>query len=264
MSTPASHQSFTNGIFTPLEGAQARVAELSRATGRPVLLVYNCSSFEGAGKAFIEKGGLAAPNFDTALETKALPNPPAAEAQAEMIMQQLKKGRKDPVYVAGFSQGSVITAEAVRRVEECLLQQAKERLKQEFPHWTSQEIEAGARQIAQQELGRIQVLVLGGVAEKEDFPKAVNVTEIYHKSDGAVHCFNPSPQQCIPPGSNVIEVLKKSVEQHTTYTENPKALEAIARWANQDIRTDTMVVLDDYQSGPSSQPRKIQQGQRAE
>ncbi len=166
----------------------------------------------------------------------ALQNPPAAQTQANLILSQLANHPNGPVRVIGYSQGAAISAEALRRVEQELVQRYGS---------------ATANQI----LARVQVLTLGGAANANDFPAAVNVTSIAHRSDIVSQYFGAN-REALGRGNagDFVNFVKDGfgLPQHLNYFSmdgnpgNPEVARQVQGWINNSSSTDRTIILPDY------------------
>jgi len=267
-----------NGISTPFAGATYLAQEMSRMTGRPVEMVYNNSdpavaagvslahhARQARARAEADYNSLplavrvamnivspanreafilgrttrylaeAAVNPATAdwVKRNALQNPPAAQTQANMILSQLANYPNEPVRVIGYSQGAAISAEALRLVERELVRQH-------------------GRDVANQMLARVQVLTLGGAADADDFPAAVNVTSIAHRSDIVSQYFGAN-REAFGRG-NVVDFFNFvrdgfGIPQHVNYFGphgNPEVARQMQNWMQNPAAVDRNVILPDY------------------
>ncbi len=167
----------------------------------------------------------------------ALQNPPAARTQADRILSQLASPSNEPVYVVGYSQGAAISAQALRMVEQELVQR----------HGSA---------TANQMLARVQVLTLGGAANANDFPAAVNVTSIAHRGDIVSQYFGAN-REALGRGNagDFVNFVKDGfgLPQHLNYFAmdgNPGNPE-VARWIQQHwmqnpAAGDRNIILPDY------------------
>ncbi|QUV99605.1 hypothetical protein J8C02_09285 [Chloracidobacterium sp. MS 40/45] len=267
-----------NGISTPFAGATSFAQEMSRMTGRPVEMVYNNSdpavaagvslahhSRQARTRAEADYNNLplavrvamniispanreafilgrtarylaeATVNPATADWTKrnALQNPPAAQTQANMILSQLANHPNDPVRVIGYSQGAAISAEALRMVEQELVRR----------HGSA---------TANQMLARVQVMTLGGAANANDFPAAVNVTSVAHQSDIVSQYFGAN-RPAFGRGSvgDFVNFVRDGfgIPQHLNYfgaSGNPEVARRMQDWMRNPAAVDHNVILPDY------------------
>ncbi|MGQ9897013.1 MAG: lipase family protein [Acidobacteriota bacterium] len=267
-----------NGIATPFSGAAGLAQEMSRMTGRPVEMVYNNSdpvvaagmslthhARQARARAEADYDKLPLPlrftmnivspasreafilgrttrylaeatvNPATAdwVKRNALQNPPAAQTQANMILSQLASYPNDPVHIIGYSQGAAISAEALRMVERELVRQ----------HGVA---------TANQMLSRVQVLTLGGAANANDFPAAVNVTSIAHQSDIVGQYFGAN-RQAFGRGNrgDFVNFVRDGfgVPQHLNYfgaNGNPEVARRMQDWMRNPASVDRNVILPDY------------------
>ncbi len=265
---------------TALEGARGFAREMSQMTGRSVELVYNNSDAAvGAGvslghetrrararaeadynalppqmRSYIETvpGGresyilgrttryLAEATTDPRTadwaKRNALQNPPAAQTQANMILSQLANYPNDLVRVIGYSQGAAISAQALRMVEQELVRR----------HGPA---------TANQMLARVQVLTLGGAANANDFPAAVNVTSIAHQGDVVSQYFGAN-REAFGRGNagDFVNFVKDGfgLPQHLNYFPvdgnpgNPEVARWVQDWMRNPAAVDRNVILPDY------------------
>ncbi len=259
-----------NGVNTKFADAMNFAQDMSRMTGRPAELVYNNSDpAVAAGVSLGRERQLAraraeadynpsdvppadreafilgrtarylaeaAANPATAdrIKQNELHNPPAAQTQANMILSQLTNYPNEPVRVIGYSQGAAISAEALRLVERELVRQH-------------------GRDVANQMLARVQVLTLGGAADADDFPAAVNVTSIAHQGDSVSQYFGAN-RDALGRG-NVVDffnfVFREGfgIPQHTNYfgpDGNPEVARLVQDWIQNPAAGDRNVILPDY------------------
>ncbi|OYT72535.1 MAG: hypothetical protein CFK52_04885 [Chloracidobacterium sp. CP2_5A] len=266
-----------NGIATPFSGATSLAQEVSRVTGRPVEMVYNNSDPAAAAgvtlahqarqaraRAEADYNSLPLParlaiglnpvnreafilgrttrylaeatvNPSTADWTKrnALQNPPAAQTQANMILAQLESYPNSPVRVVGYSQGAAISAEALRLVER---------------HLTQQRGQAAANQM----LARVHVMTLGGAANANDFPAAVNVTSIAHQTDIVSQYFGAN-REAFGRGNvgDFVNFVREGfgVRQHLNYlgaNGNPDVARRMQDWMRNPAPGDRNMILPDF------------------
>ncbi|MFQ3583164.1 MAG: hypothetical protein SNJ67_13460 [Chloracidobacterium sp.] len=266
-----------NGISTPFSGASRLAQEVSRVTGRPVEMVYNNSdpavaagvtlahhTRQARARAEADYNNLplpvrlaiginpanreafilgrtaryvaeAAVNPATADWTKrnALQNPPAAQTQANLILSQLENYPNSPVRVVGYSQGAAISAEALRLVEQ---------------HLARQHGQAAANQM----LARVQVMTLGGAANANDFPAAVNVTSIAHQTDIVSQYFGAN-RSAFGRGNvgDFVNFIREGfgVRQHLNYlgaNGNPEVTRRMQDWMANPAGSDRNIILPDY------------------
>lgn len=266
-----------NGIMTPFSGAASLAQEVSRVTGRPVEMVYNNSdpavaagialahhARQARARAEADYNNLPLPvrlamglnpanreafilgrttrylaeatvNPATAdwVKRNTLQNPPAAQTQANMILSQLENYPNSPVRVVGYSQGAAISAEALRLVERHLVQQH-------------------GRAVADQMLARVQVLTLGGAANANDYPSAVNVTSIAHQTDIVGQYFGAN-RDAFGRGDigDFVNFIREGfgMRQHLNYlgaNGNPEVARRMQDWMTNPPQHDRNLILPDY------------------
>ena len=260
-----------NGINTRFADATRLAQEASRLTGRPAELVYNNSDpAVAAGVALGLERQLAralaeadynnlppalrpadreafilgrttrylaeaAANPATAdrIKRNVLQNPPAAQEAANRILTHLAEYPNERVPVLVYSQGAAINAETLRLVERELVR-----------------LQGPAR--ANQTLARVQVLTLGGAADADDFPAAVNVTSIAHQGDSVSQYFGAN-REAFGRG-NVVDFFNFvrdgfGIPQHTNYlgpNGNPEVARLVQDWIQNPAAGDRNVILPDY------------------
>jgi hypothetical protein len=262
-----------NGINTTFTDATRLAQEVSRLTGRPAELVYNNSDpAVAAGVSLGRERELARaraeadynnlhPNVRVAIsredfilgrtarylaEAAANPatadrikqnelhNPPAAQEAANRILTHLAEYPNERVPVLVYSQGAAISAEALRLVERELVRQH-------------------GRDVANQMLARVQVLTLGGAADADDFPAAVNVTSIAHRNDIVSQYFGAN-RDALGRGNvgdffNFVFREGFGIPQHTNYLGpdgNPEVARRVQDWIQNPAAGDHNVILPDY------------------
>ncbi len=266
-----------NGIMTPFSGATSLAQEVSRVTGRPVEMVYNNSdpavaagmslahhARQARARAEADYNNLplpirlavglnpanreafilgrttrylaeatASPATADWVKRNALQNPPAAQTQANLILSQLESYPNSPVRVVGYSQGAAISAEALRLVERHLVQQH-------------------GQAVANQMLARVQVLTLGGAANANDFPAAVNVTSIAHRTDIVSQYFGAN-RSAFGQGhiGDFVNFIREGfgVRQHLNYlgpNGNPEVARQMQNWMTNPPQQDRNLILLDY------------------
>lgn len=105
---------------------------------------------------------------------------------------------------------------------------------------------------ANQMLARVQVMTLGGAANANDFPAAVNVTSIAHRSDIVSQYFGAN-RDAFGRG-NVIDFFNFvrdgfGIPQHLNYfglNGNPEVARRMQDWIQNPAAVDRNVILPDY------------------
>jgi hypothetical protein len=260
-----------NGINTTFTDATRLAQEASRLTGRPAELVYNNSDpAVAAGVALGLERQLAralaeadynnlppalrpadreafilgrttrylaeaAGNPATAdrIKRNVLQNPPVAQETANSILRNLAEYPNERVPVLVYSQGAAINAETFRLVERELVRQY-------------------GRDVANQMLARVQVLTLGGAADADDFPAAVNVTSIAHQGDSVSQYFGAN-RDALGRGNvgDFFNFVREGfgIPQHTNYlgpNGDPEVARLVQDWIQNPAAGDRNVILPDY------------------
>lgn len=101
-------------------------------------------------------------------------------------------------------------------------------------------------------LARVQVLTLGGAANANDFPPAVNVTSIAHQTDIVSQYFGAN-RAAFGRGDlgDFVNFIREGfgMRQHLNYlgaNSNPEVARQMQDWVTNPPRQDRDVILPDY------------------
>lgn len=227
------HTIYINGINGDPEGTLGEAQRIANLTGAPVDRIYQQSSI--ANVALREAAVLAARiailgpfgGFGVTLARaradlmKKLENPQAAATAANQIIRQLgSPDSSTEVRLVGYSQGATISAQALRLVNQ--------QLSQRYGAATAEKM-----------MSRVNVLSVGGAARRTDFPKGVQLTQLYNKYDVVSQFFGDNRT----PLFQSLRLGKDILKPHS-YFNDQAALNVIAQWQQGRLGNEDIMLMD--------------------
>lgn len=226
------HTIYINGINGKPDGTTNEAQKLANATGRSIDHIYQESTIANVAlrEAVVLAGRIALFGGFGAAATiakgradlmKKLENPEAARTAANQIISQLGgPNGTGQVRIVGYSQGATISAQASRMVFD--------QLKKQYGQAT-----------AQQMMGRVNILSLGGAAGRNDYAPGTKVTQVYRQHDLVSQFFGDNKT---PLWQNL--KFGKDILKPHEYMNDPMVFNVISRWERGEIGA-TNIQLND-------------------